>query len=185
MWVGHWHVGVSGGKWNGDNGLREQNGQRFQRHPEWFCGSGALACRRALWATPPPQGRRGGLKRSGVEPPPPPPSPRPIHMAPPPICPISSRACLHTAFIAFSVPCMCDWPLNVPQAYCAAPCPPGFEQGTGASWFRALAPGHASLRSEGINGLVAMSVWGPGRACSAWLSLPTVRIVCIRCIQVH
>ena len=33
----------------------------------------------------------------------------------------SSRACLHRAFIAFSVPSVCDWPLNVPLAHCAAP----------------------------------------------------------------
>ena len=45
--------------------------------------------------------------RSGIDPP-----------------PGSSRACLHTAFIAFSVPFVCDGPLNVPLAHCAAPSPP-------------------------------------------------------------
>ena len=43
--------------------------------------------------------REGGLKRSGVD---------------PPLC--SSRACLPTAFIAFSVPFVCDWPLNVAKS---------------------------------------------------------------------
>ena len=86
---------------------------------------------------PPPQGRRGGPQkvRCGAATPLPP-SPRPIRMAPPPTRPISSRVRLHMAFIAFSFPYMCDKPLNVPQAYCAAPYPPGFGQGAGASWCR-------------------------------------------------
>ena len=57
----------------------------------------------------------------------------------PPLC--SSRACLHTAFITFSVPVMCIRPVNVPLAQCAAPHPPGLGQKTQASWCRALALG--------------------------------------------
>ena len=62
----------------------------------------------------------------------------------PPLC--SSRACLHTAFIASSVHCVLDWPANVPLADCASPVPPWLGQETRASWFRALTPGHAFLQ---------------------------------------
>ena len=52
----------------------------------------------------------------------------------------SSRACLHTAFIAFSVPVAFGWPVHVLLAHCAAPYTPWLGQETRSSWF---SPGYA------------------------------------------
>ena len=98
-----------------------------------------------------------GLKKSGMD---------------PPLC--SSRACLPTAFIAFSVPFVCGWPLDVPQAgpMVLLPILPGLGLEVWASWFRALPPGRAALRTE----------VGSWRTCRVprWATLHLGRVCCCR-----
>ena len=69
------------------------------------------------------------------------------HLAP-------SRACLHTPFIAFSVP-MRVGHCHCPRAQCAPPVPPWRGEETRACWFWALSPGHAV-------GVLRVGAWGAG-----------------------
>ena len=78
----------------------------------------------------------------------------------PPLC--SSRACLHTAFIAFSVHCVFDqWMFH--WLIVLLPTFPDLGKRQGAFWFRALTPGH-------VLGLVHSRWWRTcGGAC--WLAV--------------
>ena len=80
-----------------------------------FCTSlrGYFAfCHRKIWLQGSGAGGGGGIQER----------PQKVRCGPAAVLQ-SSRARLHTAFIASSVPVVCDWPWNVPKAHCAAPYP--------------------------------------------------------------
>ena len=100
---------------------------------------------------------RTSLKKSGVD---------------PPLC--SSRACIHTAFIAFSVPFTFNWPLIVPQAQCAAPICSLIGQEGWASRFWALSPAMLYIRLRLGCGVHAVFHVGSLCAWGGWLALATI-----------